>query len=254
MHRKMAMLGAALLLAAAPFVNAQPTTGAACGGPGCRAQDAATIGGDCLGHYCVAGGAGNTAGACAGNHCQAGNAGTVGGDCVGDDCTAGSARNSGGKCYGVGCRAGEGRTSGGDCYGKGCQAGKGGTVGGNCYGEGCKPGSGGTMSGRANPPRFQTTDVSCCVARGEYYAKDGRNAGSARACVGADTRACTGYDRNGRPVALTPSPDVRPARMPQPPTPIERLIPGKDPRCQFDCQSWNPASNSCVGAPMNGCN
>ena len=24
-------------------------------------------------------------------------------------------------------------------------------------------------------------------------------------------------------------------------------------KCPFDCQSWNPASNSCVGAPMNGC-
>lgn len=25
------------------------------------------------------------------------------------------------------------------------------------------------------------------------------------------------------------------------------------PTCPFTCQSWNPASNSCVGAAMNGC-
>lgn len=26
-----------------------------------------------------------------------------------------------------------------------------------------------------------------------------------------------------------------------------------DEKCHFDCESWNPASQSCVGAPMNGC-
>jgi hypothetical protein len=24
-------------------------------------------------------------------------------------------------------------------------------------------------------------------------------------------------------------------------------------QCQYDCQGWNVASNSCVGAPSNGC-
>jgi hypothetical protein len=60
-------------------------------------------------------------------------------------------------------------------------------------------------------------------------------------------------DRNRRPVQINPAPDVRPQNMPAPPTPIADLLPKKDPRCQFDCQAWNPASNSCVGAPMNGC-
>jgi hypothetical protein len=27
-----------------------------------------------------------------------------------------------------------------------------------------------------------------------------------------------------------------------------------DKKCHFDCESWNAASQSCVGAPMNGCN
>ena len=251
MHRMIATLGAALLLAAAPFVNAQPTQGSACAGPGCRAQDAATVGGACIGHYCVSGGAGNSAGACAGNHCQAGNAGTVGGDCIGDDCTAGSAGTRGGSCYGAGCRAGNARNSGGDCYGKGCQAGNGRTVGGSCYGEGCKPGS---PRGTANPPRFQTTDISCCVARAEFNSRQGFGVGSPRACLGSGVSMCSAFDRNRRPVTLTPAPDVRPPVMPAPPTPIEKFVPGKDPRCQFDCQAWNPASNSCVGAPMNGCN
>jgi len=26
-----------------------------------------------------------------------------------------------------------------------------------------------------------------------------------------------------------------------------------DEKCHYDCESWNPASQSCVGAPMNGC-
>lgn len=250
MKTTIAMLAAALLFAVAPWVNAQPTQGSSCAGPGCRAQDAATVGGNCIGHYCVSGGAGNSAGACAGNHCQAGNAGTVGGDCVGDDCKAGSARNSGGSCYGVGCRAGEGGTKGGDCYGKGCQAGSARTVGGDCYGEGCKPGS---PRGRANPARYPDTDISCCVARGEYYFKERGSVPSPKSCIAATASACTAYDSRGRPVQLTPAPDVRPQRMPAPPTSIEDLLPKKDPRCQFDCQSWNPASNSCVGAPMNGC-
>lgn len=31
--------------------------------------------------------------------------------------------------------------------------------------------------------------------------------------------------------------------------------PGEVPpqKCQYDCQMWNSASKSCVGAPMNGC-
>jgi hypothetical protein len=250
MKRTIATIAAALLLAAAPYANAQPTQGSACAGPGCRAQDAATIGGTCIGHYCVSGGAGNSAGACAGNHCQAGNAGTVGGDCVGTDCKAGAARNSGGSCYGAGCRAGDGGTVGGDCYGKGCQAGNAGTMGGSCYGEGCKPGS---PRGRAAPARYQDTDISCCVARGEFYMREFGRALDPRSCIGATATACSVRDRNGRPQQLTPAPDVPPQRMPAPPTSIKDLLPKKDPRCQFDCQSWNPASNSCVGAPMNGC-
>lgn len=32
------------------------------------------------------------------------------------------------------------------------------------------------------------------------------------------------------------------------------IVPSKaDEKCHFDCESWNPASQSCVGAPMNGC-
>jgi hypothetical protein len=55
----------------------------------------------------------------------------------------------------------------------------------------------------------------------------------------------------GRPVK-----DVaRAAGLPAPPTSVEKARPA-DPnagKCKFDCQAWNPASNSCVGAPMNGC-
>ena len=29
--------------------------------------------------------------------------------------------------------------------------------------------------------------------------------------------------------------------------------PAPAPSCPFDCQTWNPASRSCIGAPMNGC-
>lgn len=32
------------------------------------------------------------------------------------------------------------------------------------------------------------------------------------------------------------------------------IVPSQaDEKCHFDCESWNPASQSCVGAPMNGC-
>jgi len=32
------------------------------------------------------------------------------------------------------------------------------------------------------------------------------------------------------------------------------IVPSQaDEKCHFDCEDWNPASQSCVGAPMNGC-
>ena len=267
-----AMLGAALLTAA-PYAVAQlPTEGRTCAGTACRAQDAATIGGACFGNFCIGGGAGNTAGGCIGTECQAGNAGTIGGDCVGDKCKAGDARTSGGGCVGEGCRAGNARTSGGDCFGKGCQAGNGNTRGGDCYGEGCKPGS---PRGRANPRSAAgPLNMGCCLA---YYgavmgqntkmtAAPGLEGGGLKAfgqmpalyrwCAAAQRlmqgNQCMAYNR-GQLVPVPPVPFVRPAKMPDPPTPLERLRPARDPRCKFSCQGWNPASNSCVGSPSNAC-
>jgi len=249
-----AMLGVALLVLA-PSARAQPTAGASCGGPGCRAEDGRTAGGSCYGPYCVAGGAGTAGGTCIGNNCQAGNGGTGGGDCVGE-----------------GCKAGRGGTTGGRCYGKGCTSGN----RADCYGEGCRPGPG----GRANPDKTSNVNMGCCMAwqagalRREvalpelsFRRRDDPNAGlpaAVQQCLALQeynsyrpgASGCPAQTPDRRYVVVPPMPtDARPEKMPAPPTPFERFERRwePDPRCQYDCQSWNPASNSCVGPRMNGC-
>ena len=249
-----AMLGAALL-AVTSFAQAQ-VAGNSCTGLGCRAQDGTTGGGSCAGHYCVGGGGGTGGGDCVGNFCQSGNGGTAGADCIGDNC-----------------KAGNGRTGGGSCYGKGCQAGNGGTMGGSCFGEGCKPGNRGQA--------FPAPPLSpCCLAwavagrdleqinidmlfprdRDRPLKPEDRYPLSMKICAerlkrSPNVNACAARLARGGYRNFAPIPETRPAQMPAPPTPLEQLVrrDPPDPRCQFDCQSWNPASNSCVGARMNGC-
>lgn len=247
-----AMLALALLILA-PSAHAQPTAGASCAGPGCKAGDGVTAGGDCFGPYCSAGSAGTGGGSCLGNNCQAGNGRTGGGECVGD-----------------GCKAGDGGTMGGSCYGKGCTAGN----RANCYGEGCRPGAG----GRANPDATSGADLQCCLAwhagalnrqlvlpYPDFRRRDDPNArlpGVLQRCALLEdinrmyhAPRCSAQAPDGRRVVVAPLPmDARPDKLPPPPTPMDQLPRRqRDPRCEFDCQSWNSVTNSCVGARMNGC-
>ncbi len=158
----------------------------------------------------------DTAGAsCYADNCRAGDGQTAGGNCQGTNCVAGSGGTAGGRCGGDNCQAGNGGTGGGDCYGTNCLAGAGRTVGGMCQGTNCKAGNGGTMGGT-------------CYGQG-----------------------CTGGTRGS-----TSSPVPRPG-MQAPPTSLADIVKQTaippDPRCPYNCQAWNPASNSCVGAPMNAC-
>lgn len=158
---------------------------------------------------------------------------TAGKSCYTDGCRAEDGITAGGNCRGVKCVAGSGGTGGGSCSGESCQAGNGGTAGGNCSGNGCLAGAGGTGGGTCSGEK--------CVA--------GNGGTSGGICRGP---GCTNGNR-GRPVK---SPVPAPG-MPPGPTSLDDIIkqtrPEPDKRCPYTCQAWNPASNSCVGAPMNGC-
>jgi len=211
-------LHGALAVLALGFMGtlAAQTVGNACVGNGCKAQDAATVGGNCFGHYCG----------------------------------AGFANNTGGDCIGTGCQAGNGKTVGGSCYGDGCKAGNAWNSGGNCYGAGCTPGKGGTVSGRAFPFNH---NANCMIGeaiqnpeRFNYYWGPIR----------------TGMFINSRtaPKATTCEFDIKPVAPPVPPIqvtitalPPDPYDPANLPKCPYTCQAYNPASGSCVGAPMNGC-
>ena len=215
------------------------TAGTSCKGNTCRATDGNTAGGDCTGNYCVAGSAGTAGGDCLGAGCQAGNGGTGGGDCIGDYC-----------------KAGAGRTGGGNCIGKGCQAGSGGTVGGSCTGAGCQ--SGGNRGQAHDGATVQ--NMACCVAWAIAGVVRGTNIVSACNAMQAQNKSpdkCEYRTAWGEMKVLDPVSTAAPNPLPAPPTSLADIINQTrrppDPRCQFDCQAWNPASNSCVGAPMNGC-
>lgn len=207
-------------LAAAGAAFAQQTVGGSCYATSCRGQDAATVGGSCFGHYCGAGFANNTGGQCVGAGCLAGNGKTVGGDCMGDGCKAGNAWNSGGDCYGAN----------------------------------CTPGNGGTIGGSAHPAK----NTNCIL--GEIYkfptARVGPGLTNWNTPPGAACQAVNvGTRWQPKMVEITavtppsPAPQV-PAVTPLPPDPYD---PANLPKCPFSCQRYNPASGSCVGAPMNAC-
>ncbi len=208
-----------------------------------------TVGPSCTGNGCKAGDGNTGGGACIGNFCSAGSAGTVGGNCIGLKCRAGNGGTAGGSCWGDGCTAGDGHTGGGNCYGKNCQAGHGGTAGGSCAGSGCKPGGnhGRVLQGSIEVPK----NVSCCVAMVE-----------AKLRIGGDIQMCNLVLSQGGGVCgipgIQPASATPPNTLPALPTPLADIIKQTrtppDPRCPFNCQAWNPASNSCVGAQMNVCN
>jgi hypothetical protein len=197
------------------------TVGNDCYVAGCRGQDAATQGGSCFGHYCGAGYAGNT-----------------GGDCVGDGCQAGSGNTVGGTCYGAGCKAGNAWNHGGDCYGQNCTPGRGGTVNGNVYG---------------------AKNAACML--GEIYrfpkSPRGRNLANWNTPVGAACQPVYSYNAAGQRVPVQINPAIPPTPAPAPVAvtalPANPYDPANLPKCPFTCQAFNPASRSCVGAPMNGC-
>lgn len=236
----MKILGALALSTMMFAAQALDTAGASCQGNACRAGDGNTAGGSCAGNYCSAGSAGTGGGYCLGVNCKAGNGGTAGGDCIGDYCQAGA-----------------GRTGGGNCIGKGCQAGHGGTVGGSCVGEGCKPAN----RGRVNQGEV-VQNIGCCVAWANASLLTGRGSNVVAICNAMlkesnNPAKCAYRDRQYQWKEIEPASTVAPSPLPAPPTSLEEIIKQTrrppDARCKFDCQAWNPASNSCVGAPMNGC-
>lgn len=216
-------LAALLALAGAFFTAgaiAQPTVGNSCYAASCRGQDAATLGGSCFGHYCGAGYAGNSGGECVGDNCQAGNGNTVGGNCYGNGCKAGSAWNSGGDCYGAG----------------------------------CTPGSGGTVGGRAFPAK----NTNCLL--GEIYKFPTMRVGGSMTNWNTPVgEACQAVNVGTRwqPKMVEITAVLPPVPAPQPtavtPLPKNPWDPANLPKCPFSCQAYNPASGSCVGAPMNAC-
>ena len=194
----------------------------------------ATVGGDCF-----------TAG------CRADDAATLGGSCYGYYCGAGYAGNSGGNCVGDGCQAGNGNTVGGNCYGARCKAGNAWNSGGNCYGEGCTPGHGGTMSGTADA----TPRNTACIL-GEIYQFHTTGVPwltNWTTPVGAACRPVeiSWYEK----VQILPvqPPSSAPAPVVITPLPSNPWDPANLPKCPYTCQAYNPASGSCVGAPMNAC-
>jgi hypothetical protein len=216
------------------------TAGAPCTGNACRATDGNTSGGSCIGHYCVAGSGGTGGGLCFGEHCQAGNGGT-----------------GGGSCTGAHCKAGAGGTGGGACNGDGCQAGNGGTVGGSCAGADCKPGN----RGRATPTASLPKNLNCCIAwaqLGLVRVPDFKATCDRLQTQNRSQTTCEYWDARSRTTkSVDPVVAVAPAKLPDPPTSLEAIREQTrrkpDSRCQFDCQAWNPASNSCIGPARNGC-
>jgi hypothetical protein len=189
---------------------------------------------------------GNT---CVGNGCRGQDANTVGGGCIGHYCGAGFANNTGGDCLGTGCQAGNGKTGGGTCYGDGCKAGNAWTAGGDCYGAGCTPGKGGTVSGRAFPFNHNT---NCMV--GEALQNPQRFSGWGPSIhlnsFGNSRTAPKAACEWNVTAAVPPSPPLVVTITALPPNP---WAPENLPKCPYTCQAYNPASGSCVGAPMNGC-
>ncbi len=258
------MLGLGLGLGMANLVMAQ-TMGAHCYAKSCRAQDATAVGGSSFGHYSGAGYASNNGGTCVGDGCQGGNGKMWGGDCYGTACKAGDARNTGGNCVGEACHAGYGNRLGGNCYGHGCKAGDAKHRGGNCYGKDCTPGTGGTRNGRAIVNHSDTTLNVACVLGEIYQSKNTQlrtlsnwSTPPGTACKAIDIR-----DRAGKvsrvEIAPVAAPSSAPAAVviaPLPADPFDTYDPDdpiKLPQCLFSCQRYNPASSSCVGAPMNTC-
>lgn len=214
--------GLALLVAGVAAIAAAQTVGSSCYATSCRAQDAATLGGSCFGHYCGAGYAGNT-----------------GGECVGDGCQAGNGNTVGGNCYGAGCKAGDAWNSGGDCYGQGCTPGRGGTIGGNAHGT--------------------AKNVACILGELYRFPNNPRPMNTVNWNTPPGAPCQPVYTRNNQGqrevVQINPVEPPKPAPAPVAITPLppNPYDPANLPKCPFTCQAYNPASKSCVGAPMNAC-
>ena len=212
------LLLAGMGVAAAAFAQA---IGASCYEQGCRAQDAATIGGGAFGHASGGGYAGNE-----------------GGDCVGDSCTAGNGITVGGICIGANCKAGDAWNTGGDCYG-----------------DGCTPGKGGAVNGKAHPAK----NTACILGEMYRFPMTARPSSlyNWNTPVGTRCAWAIGFERDGKRVHAPINPVTAPSPMPAPvavtPLPPNPYDPANLPKCPFNCQMYNPASQSCIGPQMNSC-